>query len=141
VEPYSPVSQLSPNSVQSRKTTEPPVLPAIYNPRGAIRPGDLRCFKVNTFSVCPVYNFDQLYEVAYELQEMTDQYILPFRVSIYWEEMYGHSAPPSGKLLCFMAREEMKKYLASNRAIPCFSTHNKVVHLRIPEEAPKLATK
>jgi hypothetical protein len=135
-------SHLRPNmvSLSSQKSItsplselEPPEVSRYFDGTAPLELGAGRLYdllEVRCYEHMP--GFEQGYVVEMEAQERSTQNSTWIKVKIGWEEMYGHSTPPSERVLLWLARREVADYLAQNRFSPRFSSLNRAVVLHLP---------
>jgi hypothetical protein len=102
-----------------------------FNESADLRTSDGRVFAVVDPCIRSFFAWEQIYIVELELFEKQDQYTLPYKVTIRWEDLHGHDLP-THPALYRLARTVIGQHLEGCRAIPNFSSHAKVTKLQVP---------
>jgi hypothetical protein len=101
-----------------------------FNEYADLRTSDGRVFAVVDPCIRSFFAWEQVYIVELELFEKQDQYTLPYHVTIHWEELHPETLP-NHPALYRLARTAIGEHLEGYRAIPNFSSHRKVIKLKV----------
>ena len=134
--PSPPPSLSSAQRIETRETFDEKA--HRFNEHAAIFTADGRAFEVQEPRIRSFFAWEQIYLVEMELLERSEQYLLPFQVSIRWEAMFGHDALPNDKTLYRMARTAIGQHLEAHRTARGLSCHASVIRLQFPEQRARL---